>query len=36
LTGSTALSEGDDDGLEGKKLHDRTSIEKELLGVAES
>ncbi|CAM6028859.1 unnamed protein product [Sphagnum balticum] len=33
---STALSEGDVDGLEGKKLHDRTSIEKELLEVAES
>jgi len=33
---STALSESDDDGLEGKKLHDRTSIEKELLEVTQS
>jgi len=36
LAREKTLSEGDDDGLEGKKLHDRTSIEKELLEVTES
>jgi hypothetical protein len=36
LAREKTLSEGDDDGLKGKKLHDRTSIEKELLEVTES
>ncbi|CAK9200751.1 unnamed protein product [Sphagnum jensenii] len=36
LAREKTLAEGDDDGLKGKKLHDRTSIEKELLEVTES